>query len=96
MLRINSYERYIGHPSLNHKQRVSSHISKCTYHRIGEDIIDGKVRFKEVISQGWNYFRRAIMSYDENGKRIKGSEFVKVIRGEEARKQRIHDFGVWG
>ena len=96
MLKINSYERYIGHPSLNHKQRVSSHISKLTYHRISEDIIDGKVRFKEVISQGWNFFRRAFISYDKNGKRIENSKFVEVIRGEEARKKKINNFGVIG
>lgn len=96
MIRINSYERYIGHPSLNHKQRVSSHISKLTYHRVGEDIIDGKIRFKEVISQGWNYFRRAIMSYDKNGKRIENSGHVTIIKGDEARKQRINPFGAWG
>ena len=96
LIKINSYERYIGHPSLNHKQRISSHISKLTYHRIGEDIIDGKVRFKEVISQGWNYFRRAIMSYDKDGKRIKGSGFVQILRGEEARNKKINTFGAWG
>ena len=49
MLEINRIDRCIGQTCLNHRQRVTSKISKLNYVRIGEDIIDGKTRFKEVI-----------------------------------------------
>ena len=94
MLEINRIDRCIGQTCLNHRQRVTSKISKLNYVRIGEDIIDGKTRFKEVIVQGWNYFRKAIMSYDKDGKRIEGSKFVEVARGEETRNKKIPHFGV--
>lgn len=95
MLEISRVERFIGHPSLKHQQRVTSKIAKLNHIRISEDIIDGKTRFKEVITQGWNYFRRAIMSYDKDGKRIEGSKFVEVIKGEAARNKKMPHFGVW-
>lgn len=94
MINVGKIENFVGPRSLNHTQRITTKISKLNYIRIGEDIIDGKTRFKEVITQGWNYFRRAIMSYDVNGKRIENSKFVEVIKGEVARKKKIPHFGV--
>lgn len=94
MLEVGRIEKFVGHPSLNNVQRVTSKVTKNNYVRIGEDIIDGKTRFKEVITQGWNYFRRAIMSYDKEGKRIEGSKFVEVIKGEAARSKKLPHFGV--
>ena len=79
----------------NHIQRITTKIAKNTHIRIGEDIIDGTTRYKEVISQGWTFFRRAIMSYDKNGKRIDGSKFTEVIKGDAARNRKVNSFGVY-
>ena len=95
MLEIDRIDKYIGYPCVNRRQRIVSKIAKLNYVRIGEEIIDGKTKFKEVIVQGWNYFRRAIMSYDKDGKRIEGSKFVEVVKGKEARNKKIPRFGVW-
>ena len=79
----------------NHKQVITTKVSKNTLIRIGEDVIDNTTRYKEVISQGWTYFRRAIMSYGKDGKRIEGSKFVETIKGDAARKRKITGFGVY-
>lgn len=93
-MQIGRVEKYIGHPSLNHKQRVTTKMSKGNFVQIGEDIINGKTTYKEVITKGYNYFRRAIMSYNSEGKRIEGSAYQKIIRGEKANKERVRHFGV--
>lgn len=78
-----------------HIQRVTTKYSKNMFHQIGEDIINGVTRYKEVISKGHNKYRRAIMSYNKDGKRIEASKYVEKLEGEEARKQPIRHFGVW-
>ena len=92
---INRVETRLGGGLINHTQRVTTKFSKGMFHQIGEDIIDGVTRYKEVISKGYTKYRRAIMSYDANGKRIEASKYVEKLEGEAAKNQPVRHFGVW-
>lgn len=93
-MQISRVERAIG-PKINgHIQRVTHAVKGNKTIQIGETIEHDKVTFREVITKGYNYFKRTFKSFDKNGKVIKGSEYTEELFGTEANSKNIRKFGV--
>ena len=74
--------------------KVTTGTRKLQTWQLGQTFENGKVKYQEAYIQGYNYFKHMKATFDNMGKRIKGSTFSEEIVGPEANKRMIHKFGV--
>lgn len=86
--------RIVSTNGVNYTSKVTTGMRKLQYFQLGQAYENGQLKYQEAYIQGHNYFKHMKATFDNMGKRIKGSTFSEEVVGPEANTRKIHKFGV--